>query len=108
MKLFLSYGHLETAITKLIKSNLTTVGYDDWRAKIVRGILDTQGEIGCLSKHSVRDSEVCLNEFSILVRYRYGNIITIFLDKESDVKVPSSVSYIQWIDRSIWKKKCFI
>lgn len=114
-KLFLSYGHTEYAIAKLIRENLIADGFevwideseikegDDWRTKIVRGVLDSEGVIGCLSKYSVREPAVCLNEFSISVGYRFGNIVTLLLEAESEVKVLSSVSHIQCIDMSNWK-----
>lgn len=114
-KVFLSYGHKEHAIVKLIRDHLISDGFDvwideskikegdDWRAKIVKGILESESVIGCLSKYSVRDPGVCLDELSISVGYRYGNIVTVLLESESEVKVPSSVSNIQWIDMSMWK-----
>lgn len=114
-KLFLSYGHKEYAIARLIRERLIADGFevwideseikegDDWRTKIVQGILESQSVVGCLSKHSVRDPGVCLDELSISVGYRYGNIVTVLLEAESEVKVPSSVSHIQWIDMSMWK-----
>ena len=114
-KLFLSYGHKEHAIARLIQESLISDGFevwideseikegDDWRTKIVQGILESQGVVGCLSKYSVRDPGVCLDELSISVGYRYGNIATVLLEAESEVKVPSSVSHIQWIDMSMWK-----
>jgi len=114
-KVFLSYGHKEHTIVKLIRDHLILDGFevwideseikegDDWRSRIVQGVLESQSVIGCLSKYSVRDPGVCLDELSISVGYRYGNIVTVLLEAESEVKVPSSVSHIQWIDMSMWK-----
>lgn len=114
-KIFLSYGHKEHSIVRLIRDHLIASGFevwideseikegDDWRTKIVQGILESQSVIGCLSKYSVRDPGVCLDELSISVGYRYANIVTVLLEAESEVKVPSSVSNIQWIDMSMWK-----
>lgn len=94
-KVFLSYGHKEHAIVKLIRKHLISAGFevwideseikegDDWRTKIVQGILESQSVIGCLSKYSVRDPGVCLDELSISVGYRYANIVTVLLEAES-------------------------
>lgn len=116
MKLFLSYGHKEATICRLINQALKDRGHttwfdedklhqgQDWRQKITGGLTDCNGVISCLSRHSVRDPGVCLNELSIAIGVRGGNIKTILLEPEKDVRPPASLCHIQWLDMSDWQK----
>lgn len=115
MKLFLSYGHLEAVICKRIEQALKARGHSvwfdeeqithgsDWRERITQGIRDSNGVISCLSRHSVRKPGVCLDELSIAIGIRGGNIKTILLEPEKDVRPPASVCHLQWLDMSNWK-----
>ena len=115
MKLFLSYGHPEAVICKRIAQALQARGHSvwfdeeqlthgkDWREHITQGIKDSNGVISCLSKHSVRNPGVCLDELSIAIGIRGGNIKTILLEPEMDVRPPASVCHLQWLDMSRWR-----
>ena len=117
MKIFLSYGHPENDICLRIRDALKERGHlpwidqekikqgDDWREKITDGILDSQGVISCLSKHSVREPGVCLDELSIAIGVRGGNIHTILLEREDKVVPPASVCHRQWLDMTSWREK---
>jgi TIR domain len=78
MKIFLSYGHDQNKpIVDRIESDLKMAGYevwkdeteikagDHWRRSIVDGLQDSDWVIGFLSKHSVRDPGVCLDELGL-------------------------------------------
>ena len=115
MELFLSYGHPEAEICKQIKQALENRGHkvwfdeeqiihgSDWRERIAQGIRNSNGVIACLSRHSVRDPGVCLDELSIAIGVRGGNIKTVLLDPEQDTNPPASVCHIQWLDMSSWR-----
>lgn len=115
LKLFLSYGHKEVKICRLINQALKDRGHAtwfdedklcqglDWRKEITDGIKESNGVISCLSRHSVRDPGVCLNELSIAIGVRGGNIKTILLEPERDVRPPASLCHIQWLDMSDWR-----
>lgn len=115
MKLFLSYGHPEAVICKRIEQALQARGHSvwfdeeqithgtDWRERITQGIKDSDGVISCLSKHSVRKPGVCLDELSIAIGVRGGNIKTILLEAEKDVRPPASLCHLQWLDMSRWR-----
>jgi len=115
MKLFLSYGHPEAVICKRIERALQARGHSvwfdeeqithgsDWRERITQGIKDSSGVISCLSRHSVRTPGVCLDELSIAIGIRGGNIKTILLEPEKDVRPPASVCHLQWLDMSSWR-----
>ena len=51
-----------------------------------------------LSKHSTRDLGVCLDEIAIAIGVKGGNIQTILVESETEVKPPASISHIQWLD----------
>ncbi len=116
MRLFISYGHPESEICQRIRDALAARGHDvwfdatnmihgeDWRAQITDGITHSDGVISCLSKHSVRDPGVSLDELSIAIGVRGGNIKTILLESEKEVQPPASVCHIQWLDMSRWRE----
>lgn len=117
LNLFISYGHPEDEICTRIHDALTTRGHkvwfdqthinsgENWRREIADGIANSNGVIACLSKHSVRNPGVCLDELSIAVGVRGGNIKTILLEAESEVQPPASVCHIQWLDMHDWKER---
>ena len=116
MKLFISYSHKEEDICREIVSALKARGHkvwfdhsniqagDNWREKITEGIKSSNGVIAFLSEHSVRSPGVCLDELSIAIGIRGGNIKTVLLENESKVEPPASISYIQWLDMSEWRE----
>lgn len=117
LKIFISYGHTEAVICNLICDCLArrghTVWYDandilpgnDWRASIIDGIVGCDTFVAGLSKHYIRDNSVCLDELSIAIGVKKGNVKTILLEDEKDVCVPGSVSNIQWLDLHDWNEK---
>ena len=115
MRIFLSYGHDKNAeVVKRIKEYLTNKGYDvwidtseipagkDWRERITNGLIGSNGVISFLSKHSVRNPGVCLDELKIAVCIKNAYIKTVLLENENEVNPPSMVCNTQWIDMSDW------
>lgn len=117
LKIFISYGHPESEICDLICACLTKRGHfvwydsneilpgNDWRASILNGITGCDTFVAGLSKHYIRDNSVCLDELSIAIGVKKGNIKTILLEEESVVKIPGSVSCVQWLDMHDWNIK---
>lgn len=115
MVFFFSYSHKEKEICQMVQEAFLQRGHkvwidqekikegDDWREKIAQGILSSNGVIAFLSRNSVRDPGVCLNELSIAVGVRGGNIKTVLLEREENVRPPSSISHLQWLDMSAWR-----
>ena len=115
MRVFLSYGHDKNAsVVKKIKEYLVDKGYDvwidsseipagkDWRERITNGLIGSNGVISFLSKHSVRDPGVCLDELKIAVCLKRAYIKTVLLESESEVEPPNIVRNTHWIDMSNW------
>ena len=117
MEVFLSYGHPEHEICVLrIVDALRQRGHKpwfdlekldtgDWREKLAEGIGRSDAVVSCLSRHAVREPGVCLDELSIAVGVRGGNIQTILLEPEQVVEPPASLCHLQWLDMSQWRKK---
>ncbi len=114
-KIFFSYGHdSNVRLVLRIKRDLEALGYivwidqsdikagDEWRSKITTGLLESKGVVAFLSKHSVRDPGVCLDEIKIALTQKHGNIKTILLESEKEVSPPTSLSDVQWLDMSDW------
>nr|MDO8117355.1 bifunctional adenosylcobinamide kinase/adenosylcobinamide-phosphate guanylyltransferase [Candidatus Sigynarchaeota archaeon] len=118
LRIFISYGHDDNEeLVDLIKVDLERRGHDvwidktkikggdDWRREITDGIINSQGIVSFLSKHSTRDPGVCLDEIAIAIGVKGGNIQTILVESEQDVQPPASISHIQWLDMHDWKEK---
>ena len=116
--IFFSYGHDgNEELVRLIKADLEKRGHDvwfdkseikvgdDWRRSITDGIVGSQGVLSFLSKHSTRDPGVCLDEIAIAIGAKGGNIQTILVESEGEVKPPPSISHIQWLDMHDWKER---
>lgn len=114
-KIFFSYGHDNNVrLVMRIKRDLEASGHtvwidkseikagDEWRTRITLGLLQSQGVIAFLSKHSVRDPGVCLDEIKIALTEKHGNIKTVLLESEKEVSPPTSLSDVQWLDMSDW------
>jgi hypothetical protein len=119
LRIFLSYGHDDNeALVLRIKTDLENRGHDvwidkseikfgdDWRRAITDGIVSSNRVLSFLSKHSTRDPGVCLDEIGIAIGVKGGNIQTILLESEMEVKPPASISYIQWLDMHDWTEQC--
>lgn len=118
LRIFLSYGHdSNEELVRLIMIELEKRGHDvwfdkkdiehndDWREAITRGIINSNKVISFLSKYSIRDPGVCLDEIRIAIGVKGGNIQTILVESEKEVKSPPSVSHKQWLDMQGWKKE---
>ncbi len=116
-KIFFSYGHDDNEqIVLKIKRALEERGHtiwidkseirggDDWRRKITDGLMDTSSVISFLSAHSVRTPGVCLDELKIALCVKRGFVKTVLLESEETVKVPTTVSDVQWLDLSRWRE----
>lgn len=117
MRVFLSYGHDKNAeIVKKIKTYLAENGYDvwidsseipagkNWRERITNGLLGSNGVLSFLSKHSVRDPGVCLDELKIAVCLKHAYIKTVLLENEDEVNPPHLLRDTQWLDLSDWSR----
>lgn len=116
-KIFISYAHAQDEIVTKIYEGLKKRGHDvwideseikygdDWREKIANGIESCNGVLSFLSKEAVRENGVCLDELAIAIGVKYGNIHTVLLQKEEDVKPPAQLTHRQWLDMSEWKDK---
>lgn len=114
-RIFISYGHdKNSVIVSKIKEYLSKTGYDvwidtseiakgrDWREQITNGLLGSNNVISFLSKHSVRDPGVCIDELKIAVCLKHAFITPVLLESEDDVKPPKLISDTQWVDLSDW------
>lgn len=115
--LFLSYGRDPTLqeIINRIKTRLKQdfrlwvdqeriKTEDDWRREIVEAIDSTQMTVGLLHAHSTRYQSVCLDELSISISVPGRKLITILLENEKKLKIPTTVTRTQWLDLSKWKE----
>ena len=118
LRIFLSYGHDNNEdLVRCIKADLRKRGHDvwfdrseiksgdDWRHSITDGILKSNRVLSFLSKHSNRDPGVCRDEIAIALGVRGGNIQTILVESEQDVKPPVNIGHIQWLDMHEWKER---
>ena len=116
MRIFLSYGHDDNEeLVMRIKHDLESRGHqvwfdkstikagEDWRRAITDGIVDSARVVSFLSEHSTRNPGVCLDEISIALGAKGGNIQTILVEGERQVRPPATISHIQWLDMHDWK-----
>ncbi len=117
LHLFFSYGHDENKPLVLrIKEYLEKRGHtvwidqsairfgDDWRRRITDGILGSNSVVAFMSRHSVREPGVCLDELRIALCVKGAQIKTILTEKEDVVQPPASLCDNQWLDMSQWKQ----
>ena len=115
MKIFLSYGHDHNRpVVECVERDLKAAGHevwkddsaikagDDWRRGILDGVKGSDLTLGFLSKHSVREPGVCLDELGIALHEKGGAIATVLLEAEVMASPPVSVSHIQWLDMHEW------
>ena len=106
LRIFLSYGHdANEELVRRIYADLKKRGHDvwfdkneikfgdEWRRAITDGILQSNRVLSFLSKHSTRDPGVCLDEIAIAIGAKGGNIQTILVESEREVKPPPSISH---------------
>jgi hypothetical protein len=121
LKVFLSYGHDQNApLVERIRGDLEAAGHqvwidtseikvgEDWRRSIVDGLSDTDWVLGFLSKHSIRNPGLCLDELAIALHAKGGTIATILVEGEAAVEPPVSVSHTQWLDMHDWADRLAI
>lgn len=129
LNIFLSYGHAEEGsnvlppviewlknklserkhqvfidIERLPKAEYTNWPYSDWRSAIFNSINESDSVLGCLSERGLRENGVCLDELSIAVSNPGRNIVTVLLESQAILKVPPTISRIQWVDMSDWEE----
>ncbi len=117
MNLFFSYPHdANSALVQRLKGDLEARGHtvwfdgekinsgDEWRRRITEGILNSDGAVAFLSKHSVRDPGVCLNEIAIALAEKGDEaLVTVLVEPEKEVSAPVTVSHIQWLNMADWQ-----
>ncbi len=117
LRIFLSYGHDQNGeLVEMIKSDLEKRGHDvwfdkneiehgdDWRRSITDGITGSNKVLSFLSKHATRDPGVCRDEIAIAIGVKGGNIQTLLVESEKEVKLPVNLSHLQWLDMHDWKE----
>lgn len=117
LHLFFSYGHDQNKPLVLkIKEYLEKRGHtvwidqsairfgDDWRRRITDGILSSNSVVAFMSKHSVREPGVCLDELRIALCVKGAQIKTILTETEDVVQPPASLCDNQWLDMSQWQQ----
>ena len=118
LRIFLGNGHdRNEELVRRIYADLKNRGHDvwfdkteikfgdKWRRAITDGILQSNRVLSFLSKHSTRDPGVCLDEIAIAIGAKGGNIQTILVESEREVKPPPSISHLQWLDMHDWKER---
>jgi hypothetical protein len=118
LNIFLSYGHdANEELVCRIKADLEKRGHDvwfdkneikfgdEWRRAITDGILKSNRVLSFLSKHSTRDPGVCRDEIAIAIGVKGGNIQTILVESEQEVRPPVNIGHIQWLDMHDWKER---
>lgn len=117
-KVFISYGHDKNALlVNKIKEYLDKMGYNtwidhceihhgnDWRERITAGILSSSEVLSFMSKHSMRDPGVCLDELKIALSTKHNEIKYILLESIEQVDPPKVFMNQQWLDLSNWESK---
>jgi hypothetical protein len=87
-----------------VKENGIAVG-EDCRRAITDGIKESDKVLSFLSKQSTCDPGFCLDEISIAIGVKGGNIHTILIEGEKEVQAPPSISHFQWLDMHEWQEK---
>jgi tetratricopeptide (TPR) repeat protein len=117
LRIFISYGHEprdQAALVRQIGRDLGakhSVWFDEidirsgdhWRRAIIDGLTSTDWTLAFLSAHAMRPGSVCLNEIAWAMNSRRGNVATVLLEPEREVRVPVSIGHIQWLDMSGWR-----
>ncbi|MBU3615845.1 tetratricopeptide repeat protein [Polynucleobacter sp. JS-Polo-80-F4] len=122
--IFLSYAHksereedfdLSEDLVWLIKAELERDGHQvwidhegiksgtQWRERITTAILGHQHFLSFLSRRSVRDPGVCLNEIALAIQNNKV-IQTILTESEESIRQPLTISHIQWHKFQDWRQ----
>lgn len=121
--IFLSYAHRSESegdfdvsedLVLLIKDELERDGHRvwidkegirsgaQWRERITAAILEHVHFLSFLSRRSVRDPGVCLNEIATALGSA-RHIQTVLAEDEHRVTAPLTISHIQWHDFQAWR-----
>ena len=116
IRIFISYGHdRNQSLVNNIKDYLIEHGYDvwidtsciprgyDWRERITDGLMASNGVLAFLSRHSVRDPGVCLDELRIATRFKRAYIKSVLLENHEDVTPLYHLADRQWINMKDWR-----
>jgi hypothetical protein len=122
--IFLSYAHksereedfdISEELALLVKAELDSDGHQvwidkegiragfEWRDQITSAILKHTHFLCFLSRRSVRDPGVCLNEIATALGHT-RNIQTVLAGPESQVSPPLTISHLQWHDFQDWRE----
>ena len=122
--IFLSYAHksereddfdISEELVLLIKAELDKDGHQvwidkegiraggEWRERITSAILEHTHFLSFLSRRSVRDPGVCLNEIAMALCH-VRNIQTVLAGPEEQVSPPLTISHLQWHDFQDWRE----
>ena len=69
------------------------------------GLSSSDWTPGFLSRHSVRNPGVCLDELAIALHVKGGAISTVLVEAETAVEPPVSVTHVQWLDMHDWSMR---
>lgn len=118
LNLFFSYGHDKNAVlVRKIQEYMEKRGHcvwidysristgSEWRETIEKGILESDSVVAFLSKHSLRENGVCLDELNIALGVSNVNVQTILMENQEKINIPSSLCKKQWLDLSNWEEK---
>ena len=118
MRVFISYAHQppeNAAFVERVRARLEQSGIetwidaaeiksgDPWRRAIVDGLRTSDHTIAFLSKQSVRDPGVCLDELNIALHVKGGAILPVLIEPETEVQAPHHIGGSQWIDMAAWR-----
>ena len=122
--IFLSYAHkserdedfdVSEELVLLIKAELDRDGHTvwidkegiragyEWRERITDAILGHAHFLSFLSRRSVRDPGVCLNEIATALGST-RHLQTVLVQAEHEVAPPLTISHIQWHDFQDWRE----
>ena len=118
LRIFFSYGHdRNRIIVERIMEALRERGHEvwidqeridvgaEWRRRITEGIMASDEVVSFLSRHSVRNPGVCLDELRIALCVRNADVKTVLLESERDVDPPAAIAGRQWLDMSDWQER---
>ena len=116
LKLFFSYGHdKHKDLVDLIRKRLEERGHvvwidhndiehnDDWRQEITKGVIGSDEIISFMSKHSLRNPGVCLDEVQIAISIKNERVIRIHLEETKEIKPSTAISSRQYLDMKDWE-----
>lgn len=119
LNLFFSYGHDDSTqnLIKLIKLYFEKKNHKifidseciraamDWRRVLVEALDKTDTVLAFLSQRAIGKKDgVCLDELRISVTVPGVDVVSILLEEQSTLDIPSTISRKQYVDMSDWKK----